>query len=129
MARVSPILNFLFFFRVISLPMCLILKIKMPSLGVFSLVKRLPNPPSLKRLVLKHGRYFEAPCHIVFILLLTYNITQEEAFDLWTEWEEEYPPNSKSQLILHDIGERYWLVNVVHNDFQKPDLLFDVMLS
>ncbi|CAO3644302.1 unnamed protein product [Mucor hiemalis] len=54
---------------------------------------------------------------------------KEEAFDLWTEWEEEYPPNSKSQLILHDICERYWLVNVVHNDFQKPDLLFDVMLS
>ncbi|KAG1079076.1 hypothetical protein G6F42_023939 [Rhizopus arrhizus] len=54
---------------------------------------------------------------------------KDEAFSLWTEWEEQYAPNSSSQKILKEIGDRYWLVNVVHNDFQKPDLLFDVMLS
>ncbi|GAA5803625.1 methylenetetrahydrofolate reductase-domain-containing protein [Helicostylum pulchrum] len=54
---------------------------------------------------------------------------KDDAFELWKEWEEQYAPNSKSQKLLHDIGQRYWLVNVVHNDFQQPDLLFDVMLS
>lgn len=54
---------------------------------------------------------------------------KDEAFGLWTEWEEQYAPNSSSQKILKEISDRYWLVNVVHNDFQKPDLLFDVMLS
>jgi hypothetical protein len=54
---------------------------------------------------------------------------KDEAFGLWKEWEEQYAPNSPSQTLLHDIGQRYWLLNVVHNDFQKPDLLFNFMLS
>ncbi|CEJ05016.1 Putative Methylenetetrahydrofolate reductase [Rhizopus microsporus] len=52
---------------------------------------------------------------------------KEEAFGLWKEWEEQYTPNSPSQKLLKDIGDRYWLVNVVHHDFQKPDLLFELL--
>lgn len=61
--------------------------------------------------------------------ILKKKLIQDDAFGLWKEWEEQYPPNSKSQKVLHEIGQTYWLVNVVHNDFQQPDLLFDVMLS
>ncbi|CAO3699285.1 unnamed protein product [Rhizopus stolonifer] len=52
---------------------------------------------------------------------------KEEAFGLWKEWEEQYPPNSSSQALLKEIGDSYWLVNVVHHDFQKPDLLFKIL--
>ncbi|KAG1219178.1 hypothetical protein G6F35_007703 [Rhizopus arrhizus] len=53
---------------------------------------------------------------------------KEEAFGLWKEWEEQYPPNSSSQKLLKEIGDNYWLVNIVHHDFQKPDLLFKILL-
>ncbi|KAI8375008.1 methylenetetrahydrofolate reductase-domain-containing protein [Choanephora cucurbitarum] len=54
---------------------------------------------------------------------------KEEAFGLWKEWEEQYPPKSPSQKLLENIREQYWLVNVVHHDFQKSNLLFEAMLS
>ncbi|RCH78609.1 hypothetical protein CU098_001148, partial [Rhizopus stolonifer] len=54
---------------------------------------------------------------------------KDEAFGLWKEWEEQYPPGSSSQKVLEEIRQSYWLVNVVHNDFQKSDLLFNVMLA
>ncbi|KAI9473683.1 MAG: methylenetetrahydrofolate reductase-domain-containing protein [Benjaminiella poitrasii] len=60
---------------------------------------------------------------------LSFQAWKDEAFGLWTEWEEQYPPGSKSQELLKQVRETYWLVNVVHNDYQKPDLLFNVMLS
>lgn len=54
---------------------------------------------------------------------------KEEAYSLWTEWEQQYAPESATAKLLRDIGQRYWLLNVVHNDFQEPDSLFDAMLS
>ncbi|KAI8982412.1 methylenetetrahydrofolate reductase-domain-containing protein [Mycotypha africana] len=54
---------------------------------------------------------------------------KEEAFGLWSEWEAQYPRGSPSQKLLKDTKETYWLVNVVHNDYQKPNLLFDAILS
>ncbi|KAI8144096.1 methylenetetrahydrofolate reductase-domain-containing protein [Fennellomyces sp. T-0311] len=53
---------------------------------------------------------------------------KEEAYALWTEWEQQYAPDSKTAQLLRDIGERYWLVNVVHNDYQQPNSLFEAML-
>ncbi|KAL0076443.1 methylenetetrahydrofolate reductase-domain-containing protein [Phycomyces blakesleeanus] len=54
---------------------------------------------------------------------------KEEAYLLWTEWEQQYPRESDTAKLLQYIGDHYWLVNVVHNDFQQPDSLFDVMIS
>ncbi|KAI9022271.1 methylenetetrahydrofolate reductase-domain-containing protein [Phycomyces nitens] len=54
---------------------------------------------------------------------------QEEAYLLWAEWEQQYPRESDTAKLLKHIRDHYWLVNVVHNDFQQPDSLFDVMLS
>ncbi|KAF7731700.1 hypothetical protein EC973_008872 [Apophysomyces ossiformis] len=54
---------------------------------------------------------------------------KDEAYALWTDWEQQYTRESDSAKLLKDIGEQYWLVNVVHNDFQEPDSLFNVFLS
>ncbi|KAI7849817.1 methylenetetrahydrofolate reductase-domain-containing protein [Circinella umbellata] len=53
---------------------------------------------------------------------------KEEAYGLWKEWEQQYAPDSKTAQLLRDIGERYWLINVVHNDFQEANSLFEAML-
>ncbi|KAI7898172.1 methylenetetrahydrofolate reductase-domain-containing protein [Cokeromyces recurvatus] len=60
---------------------------------------------------------------------LSFQAWKDEAFELWTEWEEEYPTHSKSQKLLKEVKETYWLVNVVHHDFHKPDFLFNLILS
>ncbi|KAG0164993.1 hypothetical protein DFQ28_009392 [Apophysomyces sp. BC1034] len=54
---------------------------------------------------------------------------KDEAYALWTDWEHQYIRGSESAKLLKDIGDRYWLVNVVHNDFQEPNSLFDIILS
>lgn len=54
---------------------------------------------------------------------------QDEAFALWADWQRQYAPNTSSAKLLKEISERYWLVNVVHNDYQQPDGLFKAILS
>ncbi|KAI8097425.1 methylenetetrahydrofolate reductase-domain-containing protein [Halteromyces radiatus] len=53
----------------------------------------------------------------------------EEAFGLWKEWEQQYAPDSASAALLKKVGDSYWLVNVVHNDYQLVDGLFNMILS
>ncbi|KAI9321335.1 methylenetetrahydrofolate reductase-domain-containing protein [Dichotomocladium elegans] len=60
---------------------------------------------------------------------VSFEAWRDEAYHLWTEWEQQYPPDSKTAQLLKTIGDRYWLINVVHNDFQQPNSLFEAMLS
>ncbi|CAO3637361.1 unnamed protein product [Cunninghamella echinulata] len=53
----------------------------------------------------------------------------EEAFRLWSEWELQYAPDTDTAKLLKQVGDTYWLVNVVHNDFQLVDGLFNIMLD
>ncbi|KAI8338345.1 methylenetetrahydrofolate reductase-domain-containing protein [Chlamydoabsidia padenii] len=53
----------------------------------------------------------------------------EEAFRLWTEWEQQYAPDSDTAKLLKQVGDSFWLVNVVHNDYQLVDGLFNMMLA
>lgn len=53
----------------------------------------------------------------------------EEAFRLWSEWELQYAPESDTAKLLKQVGDTYWLVNVVHNDFQLENGLFNIMLN
>lgn len=70
-------------------------------------------------------RYFQKRDDYVTISIAK----QDEAFALWADWQRQYPPNSPSAKLLKDISENYWLVNVVHNDYQQSDGLFKAILS
>jgi len=59
---------------------------------------------------------------------ISFDIWRVEAFDLWTEqWAKLYEPDSESRMILEEIAETYYLVNLVDNDFPKGNCLWEVM--
>jgi len=59
---------------------------------------------------------------------VSFRVWKGEAFSLWTEsWAKLYPENSSSQLLLFDISQDYFLVNLVDNDFPKPNSIWEVL--
>ncbi|XP_078281428.1 methylenetetrahydrofolate reductase (NADPH) isoform X2 [Rhinoraja longicauda] len=53
---------------------------------------------------------------------------KDEAFALWIEqWGKLYPTGSRSQQIIQDIHEQYYLVNLVDNDFPLENCLWQVI--
>lgn len=51
----------------------------------------------------------------------------EEAFGIWKEWQRIYPPRSTTSVLLENIRKDYWLVNVIHHDFQRTAALWDLL--
>jgi hypothetical protein len=49
--------------------------------------------------------------------------SQDEAFELGQQWANLYPSGSKSNELLNEIFNTYYLINVVHNDYRDPDNL------
>lgn len=56
-------------------------------------------------------------------VLLTF--LQDEAFELGRQWGKYYEPDSPSRALITELMDTYYLVNVVHNDYKKPDALFE----
>ncbi|KAK6177251.1 hypothetical protein SNE40_015386 [Patella caerulea] len=53
---------------------------------------------------------------------------KDEAFALWVEtWGKLYPVESQSRAVLEDIQRRYYLVNLVDNEFPKPSCLWEIV--
>jgi methylenetetrahydrofolate reductase (NADPH) len=52
------------------------------------------------------------------------DLTQDEAFSIWTDWASQFPPNSQERQLLEDIRDTRWLVNVTHHDFKDPGALW-----
>ncbi|ESO95781.1 hypothetical protein LOTGIDRAFT_214878 [Lottia gigantea] len=53
---------------------------------------------------------------------------KDEAFALWMEtWGKLYPADSPSREIIHSIQKRYYLVNLVDNEFPKPSCLWEIV--
>ncbi|OZJ02433.1 hypothetical protein BZG36_04465 [Bifiguratus adelaidae] len=46
---------------------------------------------------------------------------KEEAFELWNEWAQIYDEGSPSRTLINDIANNYYLINIVHNDFQDEN--------
>ncbi|RCH95715.1 hypothetical protein CU097_000293, partial [Rhizopus azygosporus] len=46
---------------------------------------------------------------------------KDEAFELWNEWARIYDRKSPSAEVILDIHDHWYLVNIVHNDFQDED--------
>lgn len=57
---------------------------------------------------------------------------KDEAFALWTsQWRQVYEPGSPSYILVGEIYETYFLVNLVDNDFVKGDIfaVFDKLID
>ncbi len=56
-------------------------------------------------------------------------LLQDEAYELGRQWAKLYEPESESRKLIDDLMARALLVNVVHNDFKKPDAIFEPFLK
>ncbi|MCJ1464511.1 hypothetical protein MMC07_003124 [Pseudocyphellaria aurata] len=52
---------------------------------------------------------------------------KDEAFRFGTDWAECHPPQSRSRDLIKSIMARWYLVNIVHNDFHSTHGIFDIL--
>ncbi|CAG7828543.1 unnamed protein product [Allacma fusca] len=58
----------------------------------------------------------------------SYLVWKDEAFALWIEqWAKLYEDGSKSQQVIENIANTYYLVNLVDNDFPKDTCLWELL--
>ncbi|OCH96255.1 methylenetetrahydrofolate reduct, partial [Obba rivulosa] len=50
---------------------------------------------------------------------------KDEAYELGRQWAKLYEPDSPTRKLIADIMDTYLLVNVVHNDYKRPDAIFE----
>ncbi|EJF64401.1 methylenetetrahydrofolate reduct [Dichomitus squalens LYAD-421 SS1] len=50
---------------------------------------------------------------------------KDEAYELGRQWAQFYEPDSSSRQLIDEMMSTYYLVNVVHNDYKKPDAIFE----
>ncbi|KAI0717993.1 methylenetetrahydrofolate reduct [Cerioporus squamosus] len=50
---------------------------------------------------------------------------KDEAYELGRQWAKVYDPESPTRKLIDGIMDTYYLVNVVHNDFKKPEAIFE----
>jgi methylenetetrahydrofolate reductase (NADPH) len=50
--------------------------------------------------------------------------SQDEAYELGQQWAQIYDSNSPSRALISNLMETSCLVNVVHNNFQDPEAIF-----
>ncbi|KAF5389318.1 hypothetical protein D9757_003380 [Collybiopsis confluens] len=49
---------------------------------------------------------------------------KEEAFSIWADWASFYRPDSEERQLLETIYSDCWLVNMIHHDYKRPDMLW-----
>ncbi|KAI9228994.1 MAG: methylenetetrahydrofolate reductase-domain-containing protein [Piptocephalis tieghemiana] len=54
---------------------------------------------------------------------------KDEAFHIWSAWEDSYDTNSPESSFLHTYSHDCFLVNLVHNDFQNPQALYSLFFD
>lgn len=52
---------------------------------------------------------------------------KDEAFKLGHEWARCCDDKPEAQRFLNTVSDEWYLINIVHNDFQSPDLIFDAL--
>ena len=55
--------------------------------------------------------------------------SQEEAFEIWTEWSRLFPMRSAARGLLQKISEESWLVSLIHHDYKDPEALWRFLLD
>ncbi|XP_078490239.1 methylenetetrahydrofolate reductase (NADPH) [Ciona intestinalis] len=59
---------------------------------------------------------------------VSFIVWKDEAFGLWHErWASLYEKGSKSQEIINNIADNYYLVNLVDNDYPADSILWEVL--
>jgi methylenetetrahydrofolate reductase (NADPH) len=54
---------------------------------------------------------------------------QDEAFSIWTDWARQFSPDSQERLLLENVRDTRWLVNVTHHDFKDPGALWTFLFE
>jgi len=54
---------------------------------------------------------------------------KDEAYEIGRQWAALYPPESPSHKLLSEMFDTWFLVNVVHNDFRRPNAIFEQFLG
>ncbi|CAO1622729.1 unnamed protein product [Jaminaea pallidilutea] len=52
---------------------------------------------------------------------------RDEAFDIWGEWALLFPKRSATARLLNGIGDKRWLMTVVHHDYKRPEALWEFL--
>lgn len=55
---------------------------------------------------------------------LSFLAWKDEAFRLNLEWASCYPEDSPARNFLTEVASSFYLVNIVHNDYQDPEAVF-----
>ncbi|KZT69258.1 methylenetetrahydrofolate reduct [Daedalea quercina L-15889] len=50
---------------------------------------------------------------------------KDEAYELGRQWAKYYEPGSSTRTLIDDVMDTYFLVNVVHNDYKRPEAIFE----
>jgi len=70
------------------------------------------------------GREILQPTIVELISFLAW---KDEAFTLWDIWKQLYEKDSKQYQILDKISTNYYLINIVDNNFQRVDKIYDIL--
>jgi len=57
--------------------------------------------------------------------LASFDAWKDEAFALWEQWSRCYPQHSKPRELLNELGQTWYLVNMVNNDYHEKDGIFE----
>ncbi|RIB18051.1 methylenetetrahydrofolate reductase-domain-containing protein [Gigaspora rosea] len=60
---------------------------------------------------------------------VSFKAWKEVAFELCSEWERLYPKDSTTQKLLKEIGDNWWLVNLVYNDYVNPEGVWEIFFG
>ncbi|EAA32493.1 hypothetical protein GE21DRAFT_5731 [Neurospora crassa] len=52
---------------------------------------------------------------------------KDEAFQLGLEWARCYDADTPSRLLIEEIMDKWYLINIVNNDFHQPRTIFEIL--
>lgn len=52
---------------------------------------------------------------------------KDEAFQLGLEWARCYDADTPSRLLIEEIMNKWYLINIVNNDFHQPNTIFEIL--
>jgi methylenetetrahydrofolate reductase (NADPH) len=52
---------------------------------------------------------------------------KDEAFELWRQWSSLYEDGTKSHNLVQHITDKWFLVNVVDNNYRKGESIFELL--
>lgn len=58
--------------------------------------------------------------------LSSFDAWKDEAFALWEQWSRCHGQNTKPRVLLGEMGETWYLVNIVNNDYHEKDGIYEL---